>query len=114
MRAGDPLFQIADDPFRGAPVERLAVPMLVALDASQALSFYGARQNDGRTIARIGGAPIGLDELADVVTIDGDRLPPEGLPAALERVQVMSVHGFLALSESIDVDGRAEIVEPAE
>src|SRR3712207_7529745 len=50
----------------------------------------------------------------DVVSVDRDRVPPEGFRAARVRLEVPAVHRLARLPEPVHVDDRDEVVELVE
>ena len=92
-------------------VERLAVLAGLVLDRLDALALLGLGDDRGR-LAR-GGLGLGVGGLdrVDVVAVDRDRLPAEGLDPAHVAVEVPAEHRLARLAEPVDVDDRRQVVE---
>jgi hypothetical protein len=91
------------------PIQRLAVPVFIILNSAQAFAFESAGEHDSRTIAGIAGLPISREQRRNVMSVDGQRLPAECLPAPPVCFQIVLEHRWLALSQSVDIDRRAQI-----
>ena len=86
----------------------------LVLDRRHALALL--RAGDDRDRLAGGGLGLGvggLDRL-DVVAVDRDRLPAEGLDAAHVAVEVPAEHRLARLAEAVDVDDRGQVVEPSQ
>lgn len=51
------------------------------------------------------------DYLCDGVTVDDDSIEAKGLEPGLVDFGVMGIHGFLGLSERVDIDKDSEVVK---
>ena len=92
-------------------VERLAVLAGQVLDRLDALALLGAGDDRRRlALGRLGLRVGGLD-LVDVVAVDLDRVPAEGLDPALVAVEVPAEHRLAGLAEAVDVDDRDDVVQ---
>ena len=92
-------------------VERLSVPALLVLDGLHALALDRLGDDHRRL-------PLGRDRLCvrrvdrlDVVPVDLDRVPAEGLGPLRVGVEIPAVHRLAALAEPVDVDDRRQVVE---
>ena len=87
------------------------MPVRLAGEEADALALERARQDHGGLAggaARLGQRP---EDLRHVVAVDGDGVPAEGLPAPLERGQVVFELGAAALAERVDVGDADQVVE---
>ncbi len=84
---------------------------LAVLDGRHALALEGAGEDRGGLSGGGPGLAEGAVDRADVVPVDLDGVPAEGLEAAGVGVQVVAVPGRSALAEPVDVDDRGEVVE---
>ena len=94
-----------------ALLERLAVPVVLALGDGNALALHRPR-HDHRRLA-LDGARLGerIEHLVQVVAVDGDGVPAERAPAAGELVEVVLPHRRAALTETVHVGDGAEVIE---
>ena len=61
-----------------------------------------------------GAPPVGAVDLLEVVPVDLDRLPAEGLGPLRVRVEIPAVHRLAALAEPVHVDDRGQVLELVE
>ncbi len=90
------------------------MPVFTILDVYKSFAFDRPRQHDRRTIGGQTSDFVSRLQMGNTVSIHGQRLPAEGLPAGLVDIQMTLQHGRLALTQTIDVDGRAEIAQAVE
>ena len=91
--------------------ERLAVPRLVVLDLRKELALEGLG-DDARGLALVRGSLVQrVRDGRDVVAVDDERVPAEGLGALAVHLDVVLVHGRLALAETIHIDDVHQVVE---
>ena len=93
---------------------RLPVPAGLVLDLRVAAALLRAR--DDRRRPPLGRLCLGVRRVdrLDVVPVDLDRVPAEGLEAARIDVEVPAPARLAALAEPVAVDDRREVVEPLE
>jgi len=96
----------------GTGLDRLAVPAVPALDQGHALALDGAGENHGRAPGGRGGFLERTQDCPDVVTVDDDGMPAEGLPPVPVRRHVVAPLRRAALAESVHVGDGAQVVEP--
>src|SRR6185369_15240958 len=92
-------------------LEGFAMPAVLIFGKRYAFAFFGRRDDCKRFI---GGSECMIesgDNLPHIVTINGDSLKPEGFKAAAVNFRIVTVHGALALSESIDINDGSQIIE---
>jgi hypothetical protein len=92
-------------------VERLAVFAGLVLDRLDALALHRAGDDGRRLPGRGLGLGVGSLDRVDVVAVDRDRLPAEGLDPADVAVEVPAEHRLARLPEPVDVDDRREVVQ---
>ncbi len=107
-------FELSHDLSRSIFVQSLAMPVLKTFDAGQTLAFQGSREHDRRTIADSVGGFKRCKEIGNIVSINDQRLPAECFPASLVDFQLVLQHRWLALTQPVDVNDRAEIIEAVE
>src|ERR1051326_8527884 len=90
------------------------MPMLETLDADQPFAFQRPGKHDRWPIGRPAGGLIGCEEVRNAVSIDDQCLPAECFPASFVDFQIPLQHRWLTLTQSINVDRRAEIIEAVE
>ena len=91
--------------------QRLAVEAVLVLDLLHALALDRLGDDHRRDAARLGGLRVGAVDRLDVVAVDLDRMPAEGLRPVRVRVEIPAVHRLAALAEPVDVDDRRQVVE---
>jgi hypothetical protein len=87
------------------------MPAILILHSGCPLAFHRACQNHGGLV-RLLGLIKGVENLVEVVPIDGEDRPAEGGEAPGIGVQIVLEHRVLALSEPIDVHDGDEVVQP--
>src|SRR5512139_2323803 len=88
-------------------LDRLAVPAEGTLEEGHALALHGARENRRRTAFAC--ALERAQHSVQVVAVDLDGAPAEGLEAAREDRAVVAVRRRPRLPEAVDVDDRDEV-----
>ena len=95
-------------------VERLPVPVQLVLDLLDALALERVRHDHGGLAVRVERLRVRAVDLLEVVPVDLDRLPAEGLGPLRVRVQIPAVHRLAALPEPVHVDDRGQVLELVE
>ena len=95
-------------------VERLAMLAELVGHGLHAMALLGACDHDGRLSGGLDGAGVGPVDRGDVVPVDLDRLPAEGLGSTAVGGRVPLVHRRARLAEPVDVDDRGQVVEAVE
>ena len=94
--------------------ERLPVHAGQVGDSLHAVTLLGAGDDHGRAAGRVDGAGERPIDGRDIVSVDLDRLPAEGLRPATVGVEIPLVHRRARLAQTVDVDDRGEVVEAVE
>ncbi len=97
-----------------ALLHRLAVPVVLVLEERDAAPLERPRDDRERLALHRARAGKGVADLAHVVAVHHRGLPSEGVEPLLVDVDVVLVHRRAALAEAVDVDDRAQVVEPVE
>ncbi len=92
-------------------VERLPVLAGLVLDGLDALALHRLRDDDRGAAGRGRRGGVGRLDRLDVVAVDRQRLPAEGLGARDVAVEVPSDHRLARLAEPVDVDDRGQVVQ---
>ena len=100
--------KLGDRPLRFLGRERLAVPPLLVRQERDTVPLLGLRDDERRPSCPLGLAVRGVDRL-DVVAVNLDREPTEGLRSRGVRVTVPLEHRRPALTESVHVEDRDEV-----
>ena len=88
---------------------RLAVPPLLVGEERDAVALLGPR-DDQRGLVGGTGLRVGRIDRGDVVAVDLDRVPAEGLRTLGEQVGTPLVHRGAALAEPVEVEDADEVV----
>ena len=95
-------------------VERLSVPVELVLDLLDALALERVRDDHGRLTVGVERLLVCAVDLLEVMSLDLDRLPAEGLCPLRVRVEIPAVHRLAALAEPVHVDDRGQVLELVE
>ena len=97
-----------------ALLHRLAVPVVLVLEEGDAAPLERPGDDGERLVLHLARPGKGVADLAHVVAVHHRGLPPEGIQPLLVDVDVVLVHRGAALAEAVDVDDRAQVVQPVE
>lgn len=92
------------DELREKLADWLAVPVLVVFDVGETLAFEGLRDD---SCWFLGGGSRGVnrvDDFLDVVTVNDDGVPAEGLETCSIDVGLVAEGSSLGLTESVHVN----------
>ncbi len=87
------------------------MPAVLILDERDPFAFQGPGDDHHRPAGGSGRLPAGLQHLVKIMAVDYQGLPAKGLGPAPIDLQIMAVHGFAPLSQTIDVDHCHQIVQ---
>src|SRR5581483_4426128 len=105
------LLEVCYDLCSGVFGQRLAVPMLETLDPDETFPLNRPGEHDRRPAGGPAGGFISCKQIGNAVSIDAQYPPAECFPASFVDFKIPLKHGRLTLTQPIDVDGRAKIVE---
>ena len=86
------------------------MPAILIFDERNTFALQRSRENDSWFFFCLLGIVKRAEQLADVVSIDDQRVPSERRPALLVDIHVMLKHRGLALAEAIHINDGAEVV----
>src|SRR5438093_2685095 len=103
--------QLRDGTLRHIWGQRLAMPAILVLDLSEALSLDGACDHHRRLSGSLPRLLQGLIDLLQVVAIDHDGAASERLDPVAIMVGLPFVFGWAPLAEPVDIEDRGEVRE---
>ncbi len=95
----------------GGRSKRLTMPVLLVRDVGEVESLEGLHDESHRLALDGAGSGEGLHELLNIVAVDDDGMPTEGLSALLVGVKIVLQAGGLALAKTVDVKDGNQVVE---
>lgn len=99
------------DNFLGVLSQSLAMPVFLVFDFGEILAFESISDDGFWLVVLLSQLVQSVYDFIVVMAVDYDCFPPECFEFACNWLNIMTVHGLLGLTESVDINDGDKIVE---